>query len=249
MNRSNRVLAIHYARCSAIAYRDKATKEELKELGYSKAKLISFESAQCMIFENTKEITLAFRGTEPTQVKDVIADLKAWKHKSQITVGKVHDGFYDELKKIWDEITTYINKGKAKDKTLHITGHSLGGGMATIAASRLKNRVKNVYTYGSPRVGNKRWVNVNSDFNYQRFVNNNDIVPKVPLWIMGYRHCGKLQYINYYGDFRSATFWQRTKDGLRGRWAAAKQWSLLDGLSDHSINHYINKLENPIPRK
>jgi len=32
MNRSNRDLAIHYARCSAIAYKDKATKEELKEL-------------------------------------------------------------------------------------------------------------------------------------------------------------------------------------------------------------------------
>lgn len=249
MNRSNRDLAIHYARCSAIAYKDKATKEELKELGYSKAKLISVESAQCMIFENTTTITLAFRGTEPDKIKDVIADLKAWKHRSQFSIGKVHDGFYDEIKKVWDPITTHIKRGKNKNKNINITGHSLGGGMATIAASRLKGRVIDFYTYGSPRVGNTKWVNVNWDLKHHRFVNNNDIVPKVPLAIMGYKHQGELQYINYYGDFRTPTPWQRSKDQWRGRWHALKRFNLFDGFSDHPITNYLDKLENPIPRK
>ena len=37
------------------------------------------------------------------------ADLKAWKTQSR-TIGKVHDGFYDEVEKIWDKIIAIINK-------------------------------------------------------------------------------------------------------------------------------------------
>ena len=244
----SRVQAIHYAKCSQFAYKDKLTKKELQELGYTKYKLIDVENAQCMILENTTSITLAFRGTEPGEIKDITADLKAWKHRSQVSLGKVHDGFYDELKKVWDPVTTHVNRGKNKDKTINVTGHSLGGGMATIAASRLKGRVIDLYTYGSPRVGNYKWTQVNWDLKHHRFVNNNDVVPKVPLWVMGYRHQGELQYINYYGDFRSATAWQRIKDQWRGRWEALKKFKLFDGLGDHAIGNYVDKLENPIPR-
>lgn len=244
-----RNLAIHYARCSQLAYLDSVEKQDLKELGYTKATLIDVKNAQVMVFENTDVITLAFRGTEPKEVKDIIADLKAWKHRAQSGVGKVHDGFYDELKKVWDDVVTYINKGKNKDKTLNITGHSLGGGMATIAASRLKSRVNDLFTYGSPRVGNKRWVKVNQDLKHHRFVNNNDIVPKVPLAVMGYRHHGTLEYINYYGDFRTPTWWQRFKDGWRGRSRALVKGQMFDGFYDHSINEYVKSLTSPIPRK
>ena len=37
------------------------------------------------------------------------------------------------------------------------------------------------------------------DVKHWRFVNNNDIVTKVPFWFMGYRHHGTEWYINYYG--------------------------------------------------
>ena len=106
-----------------------------------------------MYLQNKQEQVLAFRGTEPTQMSDVQADLKAWKSKSK-TDGKVHDGFYDEINKVWKEILPLIKN----NKPLYICGHSLGGAMATIAASRLEEQTEALYTFGSPRVGYKKFV-------------------------------------------------------------------------------------------
>ena len=242
-------LAIHYAKCSELAYLDSISTAQLAELGYNKATLIDVKNAQVMVFENSDTITLAFRGTEIKELQDVVADLKAWKHRAQSGVGRVHDGFYDEIKKVWDGVVTYIDKGKNKNKTLNITGHSLGGGMATIAASRLKSRVNDFFTYGSPRVGNKEWVKNNSELIHHRFVNNNDIVPKVPLAIMGYRHHGTLEYINYYGEISRTTWWRRVKDGCLGRFKALMKGQKFDGFYDHSINEYVRSLTSPILRK
>ena len=125
-----------------------------RQLGYSKAKLISNGSAQCMIFTNEQDIVVAFRGTEPTQLKDVLADVKAWKHRSK-HAGWVHDGFYDEVKKVWDEVVACINAEPTKK--LYICGHSLGGGMSMIVQRRIQDRVEAVYTYGCPRTGDKVW--------------------------------------------------------------------------------------------
>ena len=71
--------------------------------------------------------------------------------------------------------------------------------MATIMASRCMhdeelNDPIELYTYGSPRVGWKGYVN-SLNVTHHRWRNNNDIVTKVPLWIMGYRHHGNLHYI------------------------------------------------------
>ena len=242
MQSTTRELAIHYAKLSSYAYMDEKTAKPLaKELGYLKNKLISNGSAQCMIFTNKEDIVVAFRGTEPTQFKDVLADMKAWKHRSK-TAGWVHDGFYDEVKKVYDDTLAYINASPTKK--LYICGHSLGGGMSMVVAARLQDRVEAVYTYGCPRTGDRVWRS-NCSFTHYRFVNSNDVVPKVPLKIMGYKHYGNLQYINYYGDFRNATVWQRTKDQLRARYRALCKFQFFDGLRDHVISSYLAKLEHP----
>ena len=69
--------------------------------------------------------------------------------------------------------------------------------------------------------------------------NNNDIVPRVPPWLFGFVHGGKLMYINSFGNIRSSTYWQRVKDRCRGFWAACKQYSFFDIVSDHAMPHYI----------
>ena len=145
MNRSN-----HFANLSGLVYRDfnAGLTAKLKKLGYSKVKYVDVNGAQAMILTNNKEQVIAFRGTEPKQFSDIAADLKAWKSKSK-TEGKVHDGFYDEVNKVWSKITPLLSKSKP----LFITGHSLGGAMATIAASRLEDQTECLYTFGSPRVG------------------------------------------------------------------------------------------------
>jgi triacylglycerol lipase len=117
--------------------------------------------------------------------------------------------------------------------------------MATIMASRAKHHAEisdpvELYTYGSPRVGWKGYVN---DFHvkHYRWKNNNDIVTTVPLILMGYKHCGDEHYLNAYGEFRTPTGWQRTKDKFRGFWMGLKQGK-IDNFSDHSIDEYIKHI-------
>lgn len=231
----------HFANISALAYMEFNNKltSKLKKLGYTTIKYINEGGAQVVYLSNKKEQVLAFRGTEPTQMSDISADLKAWKIRSK-TDGMVHDGFYDEVEKIWLHIIPLIH-----DKTpLYICGHSLGGAMATVAASRLEAETTALYTYGSPRVGNKRFVS-NLNVKHYRWRNNNDLVPTVPFWIMGFRHHGISCYLNYYGNVRNGlSKWQRFKDWYRGHKRAIQKLELFDGLRDHGIANYVNYLKN-----
>ena len=176
---------------------------------------------------------LAFRGTEPTELSDLLADLNAIP-RGAMTHGLVHSGFRGEVDKIWDEIVKHHDKGHT-GKTFYITGHSLGGAMATIATSRFEEftQVKQLTTFGSPRVGTRKFVK-NIATPHFRFVNNNDLVTKVPLALMGYKHHGQLQYINFYGNIRKLTAWQMIKDRWRG-WKSG----LLDGAADHGMDNYV----------
>ena len=80
---------------------------------------------------------------------------------------------------------------------------------------------------------------------HYRVVNNNDLVCKVPFWLMGYRHHGSLCYINHYGNVRRMSWWQRFKDQLRGR-KAWKKGEPFDGVRDHDINRYIKRMNDVV---
>ena len=118
--------------------------------------------------------------------------------------------------------------------------------MATVMASRCHlykdiNPVEELYTYGSPRVGWKKYCN-SLGVTHHRWVNNNDIVTRVPLAVMGYKHHGQEHYMNAYGKYRKLTTWQRIKDRWRGMYMGIKQGS-IDNFSDHSMVNYISNLE------
>jgi triacylglycerol lipase len=227
----------HFATLAKIAYMtEKDSKPIAHTLGYSKTKLIDRTGAECLVLESSDRIVLAFRGTEPKEFSDIKADLKAWKRPSE-TEGMVHAGFYDYLERIWDQIWKHLNTPIRKKKELYICGHSLGGAMATLASSRLSDRVVACYTYGSPRVGGRDW-RAKQTFVHHRYQNNNDIVTRVPLWIMGFRHYGELHYINFYGNIRKLTPWQKCKDMCRGHLSAWSQLKFLDSGTDHSMEKY-----------
>ena len=229
-----------FAECSALAYHDGTkAKKELKNMGFNNYKFLDNDGAQCHIFHDTANLVIAFRGTEPTQLSDVKADLLAIKRKSK-TEGHVHMGFKVELRKLWNDIQGLIDK--KRNHNLWITGHSLGGAMATLCASRLEEREPKLFTYGSPRVGGKEFC-ANCEIEHYRFTNNNDIVPSIPFWIMGFRHHGDQKYLNYHGNIRKLTPWQKVKDSMRGRWKALKKFQLFDGMYDHSVTGYADKLK------
>ena len=114
------------------------------------------------------------------EFKDVKADLKTWPKRSDEVQGLVHAGFAEALDKVWKDLEPFVDECVKlhKIKQVIFTGHSLGGALAVVAAARSKY-IGEVYTYGQPRVGNRKYSKQVKSKVY-RFVNNNDVVPRVP---------------------------------------------------------------------
>ena len=201
------------AQASAIAYRQPAKCESWAAVSGFTGPFDFFDSAdtQGFVAESADAIIVAFRGTQPNHPMDWFVDFRAthgvWDHN----VGHVHGGFYSALRKVWratlanGEILPrrLLNGG---DKTIWITGHSLGGALAVLCAAQalfVSNiPVQGVYTFGQPRVGNKEFadaVNAELGSGIFRFVNDRDIVPRVPLFTMEFCHYGGQRFFDHTG--------------------------------------------------
>ena len=234
------------ANFSKIAYSDQQScRDQLINLGYGEFAWFDNEGTQAFACRksNANDIFIVFRGTEPNQMKDILADAKAWRKPAR-EKGLVHFGFAQAIDKVYDNIVHWINEQKLDgERNITCTGHSLGAALATIMASRLD--ANELYTFGSPRIGNRDFVKeMNKDgIKHYRFVNNNDIVTKVPFPIR-FVHHGELVYINHFGNIRKMSPWQRFKDQWRGRMRALSKGQPFDGVFDHSIDLYHKKVEN-----
>lgn len=238
--------AAHMAGFAHLVYRNKDEVEKhLKDLGFTEWSWFDNDGTQAFACRKQKanDIFIVFRGTEPTELKDLMADAKAWRKKAR-EKGLVHFGFAQALDKVYDNIVQWISEQNLDDGyTITCTGHSLGAALATIMASRLD--AHELYTFGSPRVGNRVFVKemVKDGIQHWRFVNNNDIVTKVPFPFI-YRHHGQLVYINHHGNIRKMTSWQRFKDRWRGRARAIAKGQIFDGIFDHSMDLYYKKVQH-----
>jgi hypothetical protein len=157
-----------------------------------------------------KEVIVAFRGTEQTQWKDLLTDVKVMpttlnaegvtkmeffaNNSDQVMV---HNGFLTAYQSVRNVIFSQIKGVTTADEnhwSIYVTGHSLGGALATLFAyecsrAELGDVDITMYNYGSPRVGNKAFVEefkakIDSSW---RFSNVRDIIPTVPRFL-GYQH-------------------------------------------------------------
>lgn len=229
-----------FAELSSICYYDEAHAVPLvKQLGFTDSTYYERDGAQAYIFANETDVVVTCRGTEPNEWNDIRADANATSALAE-TVGKVHSGFKQEVDDLWPELEQAL---VSNEKTLWFTGHSLGGAMATISAGRcflshIKSMPAGLFTYGSPRVGDKRYINY-CDIHHIRWVNNNDIVTRVPPAWMGFRHGGREMYLDSKGALRNLTGWGRVKDRIRGFLGGLKKLN-VDHFSDHLIDNYID---------
>jgi triacylglycerol lipase len=232
-------LLLEFANIAQTTYDNpKTSTAKFKALGYKIIQFFDINGAQAYLLTNDTITVLSFRGTEVTEKSDVLADLKAGKN-IEACGGKVHVGFKEEINKLWPSITAAL---EANPGNLYVTGHSLGAAMATIAASRMQDRVTALVTFGSPRVGNAEFVKSVTVEHY-RVQNNCDDVTKVPFLLMGFAHHGTHKYLNFYGEFRDLTPWQRVKDMARSRMKARAKGQKFIGVFDHMMANYIAKLE------
>src|SRR6056300_838590 len=152
-----------FAKLASIAYCNiKDAKSQAKKLGFTTTEFYEKDGAQAYRFMNKHDLVIACRGTQPTEFNDIKADLKAVPVMAE-TISRVHQGFKAEVDELWPMICDDIVRTQNRNKKVWFCGHSLGAAMATIMASRCMFYAsvpdpEELYTYGSPRVGWRRYV-------------------------------------------------------------------------------------------
>jgi hypothetical protein len=155
------------------------------------------------IFSNDSDIIISFRGTQ--DFDNVEEDLAVELVADGDLQGKVHEGFLTSFNRIWEKLLPCID---ARRHRVWVTGHSLGGALAAIAAVRAARReganVDGLFTFGQPRVGSAAYT-ASLGIDSYRWVNHLDLVPALPPRFMGYSHFGKEFYIDRRGIVRERT--------------------------------------------
>ena len=213
---------------------------------------------QVMVMSNAKAVFVVFRGSEAatgslskTVYDWILTDFNFLK-KYISAWGKdirVHRGFYNALEIVYPRlkelVLQHLAAGQAGTlgsatpvlaKRLWITGHSLGAGIAPLAAFRLAKDgipVQGVSTYGEPRVGNPAFAEAYRTIipRHQRWVNDKDIVTMLPFPWMNYRHLARSN--NIYADGTIE---------LQGQ-----PFSGLGKTSSHMPGLYVQRLYDVLP--
>jgi thioesterase domain-containing protein len=163
---------------------------------------------------------------------------------------KVHSGFHKVSSSvsqvIVDEVKRLLNR--FPDYKLVVTGHSLGGAVATLLALDLYakgNKNVQLITFGSPRVGNTRFAKAASRVlkNSYRFTHNRDIVPHLP------PHKPPLTYTHLSGEYFEDASGRVTRcEGHESMKCSYKYWKT--NVNDHMtyLGVQVNAPKCPVSR-
>ncbi len=123
-----------------------------------------------------------------------------------------------------------------------------------------------VYTFGQPRVGDRNFARLYNRFHGKqtfRVVNDQDIVPRVPGVLLGYRHCGNEALLSAECGVRSAELLEELKIPEAGcgvtlnprvgvkllrdawfLWRARRKGplALAELIRDHHIESYLRRM-------
>ena len=158
------------------------------------SKLFDLGRAKGFVKNTQNEIVVSFQGS--SDILDWLRDFMIHRISySGCQDCKVHSGFLKAYNPLKDEMLRKVNTlYQEHPKKVLVTGHSLGGAMATLAAADLVNAryTVDLITFGAPRVGNKEFAQyvdrIVKGLNL-RVTYKNDIVTVVPN--IGYRHAGQ----------------------------------------------------------
>lgn len=177
----------------------------------------------------TQTAFVAFRGTLSLEEWLADFDAAAQPYLPLPNFGDVHVGFQAVYLTIRDSLRTGLVQACAGCTRLLVTGHSLGGAVAVLAAPDVLNMPPGLepqlITFGGPRVGLSNFVamfNVKIESCF-RVVNFLDIVPAVPLPspLLPYAHVGTLIPVDSGGP--------------------------IDPAARHSLDAYDHGLKNDAP--
>lgn len=233
------LLAIQFAYLSLAAYySDHQLQDYLNQSNLNATLLYIFNDSSTdiigFIARSPTATYISFTGTQLYNLpKTILDDLDVF--QTNYTKGYVSKGFYLSWLSVKPYIVPYI-----KNK-VYITGHSLGGAIATLASVDIKlaypNQDLNLYTYASPKVGDSVFISYFNSLHISsyRFQNYWDLIPRLPLEDMGYVHVDTLILL------------QKVNNKVLCIYGAKPPTNYLKDIFDwpyqHSLTTYIDLLE------
>ena len=182
------------------------------------------------------DMVVAFRGTQ--SVASVVQDLRFIRERTPD--GGLHGGFAAGYASLHDDLVTRLRRSRAR--RVWLTGHSLGGALAVVAADRLADAghdVAGVVTFGQPRVclGDlASSLGPRLHRRYLAWVNDGDVVPKL---VLPYVHFG--WRLSYDGD--SVSRRDMSTRTLVARGASAAVGDDGEGMDDAALDALIEVME------
>jgi triacylglycerol lipase len=184
------VNAVALCNAALLTYSDSASvRRFLSKWQFPDVRILRGFQTQGFVARQGNALIVAFRGTEPINAGDWLTNANYHQRELLPSVpGLVHQGFARALEEVREPMLDAVAELAADDGSrTFLTGHSLGGALAVLAAAVLQSestqKVAAVYTYGQPRVGDPGF-SVAFDAKLGkvtfRYVNDRDIVPHLP---------------------------------------------------------------------
>jgi hypothetical protein len=267
--------ALVLAQACALAYLDEpaGTQGFLDQLGL-KARLISVDNTQVYVAESDKVVVVAFRGSQAPNTLDGLKDWLLTNANNDLILpegqigtdfaaagvgARFHRGFLGALEDVWQPLFSTVDAAmKSSERPLWITGHSLGGALALLAAWRFQRNfiaVHEVVTFGAPMIGNDAAARAfEQEFSGKifRFVNFEDPVPLLPsvsLVANTYAHCQRevalkaAQAVASALDALKATTGSAADQLLEASQIDHVWGAVQDRISAHFIDHYQERVK------
>lgn len=233
------------AELARVAYCSDARVQEITtSIGCTRCEAFHLRGTHAFLITHAVRDTtvLAFRGTEPDW-QNVLTDARFWKQAWSLG-GAVHTGFAEAILEIWPQIAPSL---KPVGGRVLYTGHSLGAALATLAATL--HPPTELFTFGSPLIGDSAFIELLKEVSVHRYVNCCDLVCQVPPAMFGYAHSDGLHYLNRHGELvDSPTIADIRADQNSARFAFLREHALKPGnvpvrdLADHAPINYVSAL-------
>jgi hypothetical protein len=207
--------------------------------------------------EDGETLIIAFRGPESGSMADVMTDLKIssvrwfppaapgglfshfkrYRGSAGWSAGFVHGGIMDAFKAVEgalsDAMEQIMKEGTVK--RVLCTGHSLGGGLATMCALWISERYPypklssvEVYTYGGAVVGDEEWKDHFESLvpGCYRLVNDKDVVPT-------FTGMGRYVQVGWEMKMNEIGLWMNPSNFVNDC-----EGGLFEHIDDHKVSNY-----------
>ncbi|MFF9644906.1 lipase family protein [Kitasatospora aureofaciens] len=252
--------AYNLARAADLAYKDDATIDrQAHDWSFDTVRHhdtrftppFPLEDTQAYTMASDRMIVVAFRGTEPREIRDWLTDSTTPPWPGPAGTGYVHYGFAEALESVFPDVRKTLAELRDNDQTVWITGHSLGGALAMLAAARLsledpRLTADGVYTFGQPRTCDRLLTTAYNKAlkgRSYRFVNNNDIVPQLPPE-PAFTHIEALRFIDSAGTVHDGASGLISGLATRAKSLTSAAFEPTgEGVRDHFMRSYLAALE------